>query len=323
MEASPSGIYSPIDTVFVGAMYEEGRKVYGSNSDMNHLELLYDFASLVGTDVTISGDVFTVIRKEQSKDEAYKGELTYIQLGEAEGAKTFWMEGVGGLSHPLESLVGLYPTGLHNEQLLSCYVGDEAIYLRRDWNDPIGPEVKKQWLDFTHTVKPRPKSPRKKESGLTPDPGLTPCPSPVGEGSNVGEGNLTGEYSDKDLLVSLVPLQGPYTVTLTDAAGKEVYVKTVQTSSVVALNTDLSKYPAGSYTLTVENADEAYTAALSIGEGNGIKGIGQSDNLQLDKGHSSIFNPQSSIYYDISGRRLSAPPAKGMYIQDKRVKIKE
>ena len=37
----------------------------------------------------------------------------------------------------------------------------------------------------------------------------------------------------------------------------------------------------------------------------------------------SMFNVQRSTYYDLSGRRLSAPPAKGMYIQDKRVKIRE
>ena len=38
---------------------------------------------------------------------------------------------------------------------------------------------------------------------------------------------------------------------------------------------------------------------------------------------SKISNPQSSIIYDLQGRRLSAPPAKGLYIQDKRVKIRE
>lgn len=32
---------------------------------------------------------------------------------------------------------------------------------------------------------------------------------------------------------------------------------------------------------------------------------------------------EESGTYDLSGRRLSAPPAKGMYIEDKRVKIKE
>ena len=42
-----------------------------------------------------------------------------------------------------------------------------------------------------------------------------------------------------------------------------------------------------------------------------------------DSYKSSIFNPQSSIYFDLSGRRLSAPPAKGMYIEDKRVKMRE
>ena len=38
---------------------------------------------------------------------------------------------------------------------------------------------------------------------------------------------------------------------------------------------------------------------------------------------SQASNSSSAYYYDLSGRRLSAPPAKGMYIQDKRVKIKK
>ena len=37
----------------------------------------------------------------------------------------------------------------------------------------------------------------------------------------------------------------------------------------------------------------------------------------------SKVNVQCSKFYDLSGRRLSTPPAKGMYIQDKRVKIRE
>ena len=39
--------------------------------------------------------------------------------------------------------------------------------------------------------------------------------------------------------------------------------------------------------------------------------------------HSSFVNRHSSSLYDLQGRRLSAPPARGMYIQDKRVKIGE
>ena len=143
------------------------------------------------------------------------------------------------------------------------------------------------------------------------------------EGSGTDEVQaLTGEYSAKELFVSLQPLAGPYTVSISNAAGEVVYEKEVQTSNVVALNTDLTKYAAGTYTLLVENADEAYTATLSIGEGNGIKEI-ENEGWNNEKGHSSIFNHQFSIYYDLSGRRLSAPPAKGLYIQDKRVKIRE
>ena len=39
--------------------------------------------------------------------------------------------------------------------------------------------------------------------------------------------------------------------------------------------------------------------------------------------NSSFVNRHSSSFYELQGRRLSAPPARGMYIQDKRVKIRE
>ena len=317
------------DITYEGALYELDRSVYLTEPGRQTFKLLYNFNLREGETITAAnGQIWEVLKYGRMEDAYYKGCSVSLQPKDKTDVPAIvWREGVGSSSFPLDNGLELAPTGLTTTRLLMCTKSDELFYvdtlLINHFIYSGQGEVKKQWLDFTHTVKPRPKSPRKKESSLTPDPGLTPCPSPVGEGSNVGEGNLTGEYSDKDLLVSLVPLQGPYIVTLTDAGGEEVYVKTVQTSSVVALNTDLSKYPAGSYMLTVENADEAYTAALSIGEGNGIKGLGQSDNLQLGKGHSSIFNPQSSIYYDLSGRRLSAPPAKGLYIQDKRVKIRE
>ena len=42
-----------------------------------------------------------------------------------------------------------------------------------------------------------------------------------------------------------------------------------------------------------------------------------------DSHNSSILHPHSSIYYDLSGRRQSAPPAQGLYIQDKKLKIKK
>ena len=39
--------------------------------------------------------------------------------------------------------------------------------------------------------------------------------------------------------------------------------------------------------------------------------------------NSSFVNRHSSSLYDLQGRRLSAPPARGMYIRDKRVKSRE
>ena len=39
--------------------------------------------------------------------------------------------------------------------------------------------------------------------------------------------------------------------------------------------------------------------------------------------NSSFVNRHSSSFYDLQGRRLSAPPARGMYIQDKRVEKKD
>ena len=41
------------------------------------------------------------------------------------------------------------------------------------------------------------------------------------------------------------------------------------------------------------------------------------------KDSGSKIQVSGSKIYDLQGRRLSAPPARGMYIQDKRVKIRE
>lgn len=52
----------------------------------------------------------------------------------------------------------------------------------------------------------------------------------------------------------------------------------------------------------------------------GIKEI-EDGKWKNDKGQSSIFHLQSSIFYDLSGRRLSAPPARGTYIEEGRKKV--
>ena len=301
--------YTAKDTVYAGALYEEGHKVYGAKPGMSHLELLYDFESPVGTDVEINGDTFTITGREKSKDDTFKGIYTYIQIqGGTEETVPYWMEGVGGHTSPMESVLGFYPTGLMNEILISCSLGDEVIYMR-DKGIPTDAEVKKQWLDFTHTVKTRPKAPGRMENEK-------------GKGNNEEEGmnnekadseqDLTGEYSARELFVNLKTLSGTYDVMLKTADGQQVYHKIVQTNSVVALCTDLTKYAEGTYTLTIENSDEAYTATFTLPlDGTGVRDL------------SHPLNPQRSTLnrYDLTGRRFAAPPSKGIYIENGRKKV--
>ena len=126
---------------------------------------------------------------------------------------------------------------------------------------------------------------------------------------NDGEGEtLSGEYSDTELFVDLKPLSGSYSITMQDEAGQEVYHKEVQTSNVVALNSDLRHYDDGTYTLTIENSEEQYTASLTL-------------PLPLDE--TAVSSPQmvngkwsNGKWFDLTGRRLTTPPSKGIYIED-------
>ena len=126
-----------------------------------------------------------------------------------------------------------------------------------------------------------------------------------------GEENLTGEYSAKELFVNMNSLSGTYNVALTDAIGNEVYRKEVQTNNIVALNTDLTKYAEGTYTLTIENNEELYTATLTLP---------LIDDAVRDLPSSLTLQPSSlPTWTDLSGRRLTTPPTqKGVYIRDGR-----
>ena len=295
----------PIDTIYVGALYEEDQKVYCAFPDQQEFELLYDFASPVGSDVEIRGEQFTIVRKEMSQEPGFKGNCTYLQLkGQTDAPLLCWMEGIGNLSNPLAPLFYRHSTDSQDEVLQFCSIlPDEIIYLR-DESLPSNIEVKKQWLDFTHTTKPRPKSPKKNEG---PTPTL-----PVGARDETdGEENLTGEYSAKELFVNMNSLSGTYNVALTDAIGNEVYRKEVQTNNIVALNTDLTKYAEGTYTLTIENNEELYTATLTLP---------LIDDAVRDLPSSLTLQPSSlPTWTDLSGRRLTTPPTqKGVYIRDGR-----
>jgi len=211
------------------------------------------------------------------------------------------LEGVGSRFSPLDNIY--FPYGYMAERLLTCSVGDEILYMKGDLNS-IWPDndVKKQWLDFTHTVKPRPKAPRRSES--------------VEAGEE--EESLTGEYSARELFVNLKTLDGAYTVTMRNSQSEEVYRKEVQTSNIVALSTDLTKYAKGTYTLVIENDAESYTATLTIGDEDGI-------TSPMANAKESMFNVQWLMFngiYDLTGRRLTSRPAKGLYIENQKLKVR-
>ena len=113
--------------------------------------------------------------------------------------------------------------------------------------------------------------------------------------------------------MNLKPLSGPYTVTLTDEAGREVYRKVVQTSNVAALNTDLTRYADGTYSLLIENSTEQYAATIKLPFIS--VGIGELPY--------STPNPDATKAnrYDLTGRRLATPPAQGLYIEDGHVRV--
>ena len=320
---------------YVGAFYEEGRKVFCVFPDKQDFELLYDFESNIGDTIQVYGGVGAdqyptvsciISKREYINDELFKGGVTYVDVEEPEWdneTQTFinkynhddpnrWMEGVGS-GTPFANIMFSGWDGFYDD-LMSCTVGDEILYYNPYLIDgvtpPDGAEVKRQWLDFTHIKKPRPRAPRKERYGMIAD-----------EGSDAE--TLTGEYSIKDLFVNFKPLSGAYMITVIDANDQEVYHKEVQTDNVIALNTALSTYAPGTYTLTVENAEEAYTATFILDDETAVRDI-PSDAMVNS-------NPVNGKCYDLSGRQIPHSSTdtrhssfiirhlpKGVYIRDGR-----
>ncbi|MBO4599196.1 MAG: T9SS type A sorting domain-containing protein, partial [Bacteroidales bacterium] len=317
----PSFANARPSTEYVGALYEEGRRVYCTFPGKEQSELLYDFASAVGDTLDIHDESCIVGDKGTLQTETFKGNYTGVvpltSIYSEESPLIVWYEGLGlsyaaPLSNTLEcGFVGnlFIP--------LSCTAGDEVIYKNSDpyleLAEDLKPEVettdgahsydvKKQQIDFTHTVKTRPKAPQRTTAQDAEE-----------------EVTFSGEYSNIELFLNFLPLVGPYTVTLTNEAnGKEVYRKEVQTSNTLALQTALLYYSKGTYTLTVENDEEAYTATLHIEDGSGIERPTPDPSRQGGEG-ASADNPTSGGLrgaFDLSGRQIvNGKPVNGIYIR--------
>jgi flagellar hook assembly protein FlgD len=124
---------------------------------------------------------------------------------------------------------------------MACAVGDELIYFNDEYEDGATPDdivgARKQRIDFTHTIKEKPKTRTRGEEELS----------------------LYGKYNEKQLSIDLNPIDEAYMVSITDESGNAVYEKPINAGSIVGLNIDISKYPEGNYTVTVENSNESFT----------------------------------------------------------------
>ena len=267
---------------YVGAWYEEDQKVYFATN--NQVKLLYDFSADANDTIEISNNSYVVGAKQTGGVKGFKGVYRDILMG---NYNTTWLEGVGGIDGPTVSVY----SGEENHAifLMSCTVGDEVIYFNDDYEDGATPESAeaRKRIDFTHTIKIKPKSRRTIDV----------------------ESLLYGEYNDLQLGINLDPLDDAYLVRIADETGKTVYEKAVNAGNIVGLNIDISAYAEGRYTITVENSNETFTGRFET-QPTGIK-----------EAKSKCLETKGAIY-DLLGRRLAAPPAKGVYIQDGRKVLK-
>ena len=256
---------------YVGAWYEEGKKVYVYDSINNQFNLMYDFSVNTNDTVQIRDCLYVVGPKQIGGIKGFKGVYENIRRCE-DGTTSYsptWMESVGSIDGPTKNVY--YVDEAPMWFLMSCTVGDEVIYFNDEYEDGATPDAaRKQRIDFTHTIKTRPKS-------------------RITRGA---EASLYGEYNDQQLGINLDPLDDAYVVRIIDQTGRVVYEKAVNAGTIVGLNIDISDYAEGRYTITVENNDESFTAQFDTQK------TGISLTPALIRGEEAIYNLQ--------GQRISS-----------------
>ena len=267
---------------YVGAWYEENKKVYLYNAIGNKM-LMYDFSFDDYATLQIHGQSYVIGPKQAGGMKGFKGVYRDVMMlwdEEQNIYNTTWLEGVGGIDGPTVSVY----LGEENHALflMSCTVGDEVIYLNDDFEDGATPaEARKKRFDFTHTIKTKPKSRTRSEE----------------------DQSLYGEYNDQQLGINLDPLDDAYLVSITSESGKAVYEKEINAGSIVGLNIDISAYPEGRYTVTVENSQETFTGEFDT----------QTTGIEVVRNKKEVVD---NHIYNLQGQRLSTPPSKGIYIRN-------
>ena len=136
---------------------------------------------------------------------------------------------------------------------MECYVGDEVIYFDGAEDGATPDDIvgaRKQRIDFTHTIKIKPKTRMRIEDNQS----------------------LYGEYNEQQLSINLDPINDAYMIIITDESGNAVYEKSINAGNIVGLNIDISTYPEGLYTVTVENSNESFIGEFKA-QTTGIKEV--------------------------------------------------
>ena len=247
---------------YVGAWYEQDRKVYCAFPDEDLFHKLYDFTLNVNEQITIYNQqagaewLGVVSGMYLGGNYHFKGVTHFIKTPSGVSGtqqdknwSTSWLEGVGGTGIPTDNI----GNELSEYCLISCQIGDEVIYLNETLLDsymtdePTGFSYgKKRRFDFNHTVKTQPKTPLRR-----------------GE-----ETALYGEYNNQLLDINLKMLNTAYMVRITNQnTGEVVYEKAVNAGSIVALDIDISEYPKGQYAITIENSYEVFNGVIDTTTG--------------------------------------------------------
>ena len=262
-------IFTPSDIhqYYIGAFYEQDRKVYYARDGKQQLELLYDF-TLSSNDVVSSSGYPLVVKKISGAITGFKG--TYYEFWDGDQLKNRWFEGVGSESWPNINYPFEYDgaTG----ELLACMIGDEIIYYKSDEGEAT-PAVARKRFDFTHTIKTKPKA--RTRSVMSTE-----------------NQSLYGEYDDLQLEINLHLVDDAYQVSITDETGKIVYEKTINAGNIVGLNIDISSYAKGCYSVTFENSQEIFTGVFEA-QTTGIEEV------------KSKKEDVRKIIYNLHGQRLS------------------
>ncbi len=257
LDASDDAYSSQLPSLsYVGAWYEEDKKVYTYDTTNKQFILMYDFSVGANDTLLINQDDYYLIGPRQTGGlKGFKGVYRDVWWLAEEGPiySPSWLEGVGSIDGPTINVYSGYVDPLRF--LMSCTVDDEVIYFNDEYEDGATPEemnANKQRFDFTHTIKTKPKAPRMGGEERTKGVESTDLQS------------LYGEYSQQQLSIHLDPLDETYVICITNESNEIVYEKTVNTVDIVGLNIDISTYAKGRYTATVENSNESFVGEFEV-----------------------------------------------------------